>query len=670
MFSALLAEHVGQVTINSADQLAKIRFSSPLKQGDGTLKLNFTGNLNDQMKGFYRCSYKTPDGEERISASTQFETTYARRAFPCWDEPAIKAQFEVTVVAPKDRTVLSNTDAVSVADYESDPSLQVVRFGVTPIMSTYLLAIVVGEYESIETKTERGTVVRVFTPIGKKEQGTFALDTAAKCLTLFEDYFNIPYPLKKIDHIAIPDFASGAMENWGLVTYRETVILADPQNSSSRTKELIAICVTHETAHQWFGNLVTMEWWTDLWLNEGFATFMEYLATDAIYPDFDIWSQFVTSSALVALRLDAMHNTHEIEIPVGHPGEVESIFDDISYNKGGSIIRMCHSWIGDDAFRKGMHDYLTKHAYKNAVTDNLWEALGRASNLPVGKMMSTWTQQKGHPVLHVNSRVEGNSTIYTLSQERFTIDGILDEKEKQSHWQIPISIISSKDPSKPVYSNLMEGKTLEVTLENMTPNDWIKLNPKMMSFYRVNYSTELLDALKPAITNKQLGSVDRLQIINDFFSMVMAGRAQTVNFLQMLSCYNQEDDYVTWAAIDDCIGKLNQLLIYTDYQQLLHTFGSQLYSNIFNKLGFDPSPSDSHTQNLLRMLVLGRLSRFGDEKVVAESKRRFHSHCNGVLMAPDIRKPVYEVIAAFGSDEEFNKLFEVSLLWLGKNFLS
>lgn len=322
---------------------------------------------------------------------------------------------------------------------------------------------------------------------------------------------------------------------------------------------------------------------------------------------------------------------------------------------------MCYMWIGDDAFRAGMHDYLLTNAYKNALTENLWQALGKSSKLEVDKMMSTWTLQKGHPVVHVKLQVKGDKRALILTQERFSYDNVLDEKEKQSLWQIPISITSAKDPVKPFYSGLMTGKSLEISIDSVPSDCWIKLNPEMMGFYRVNYPQDLLELLKQGIINKNLKPIDRLQVVFDHFSMALAGHVPTIEFLKLLTCYKDEDDYVTWVAIDESVSKLNQLLAYTDCQPLFHSFVKKLYSNIFQKLGFDSTTKDSHTDTLLRVLVLQRLASFGDERVVDEAKKRFHSHLNEKSIEPDIRGPIYHVIASYGSDQEFGKLFEVSL---------
>ncbi|XP_011408740.2 PREDICTED: puromycin-sensitive aminopeptidase-like protein, partial [Amphimedon queenslandica] len=339
-------DQVGTVSYQKEDERVSFDFPQEISSSEATLNIVFTGILNDQMKGFYRSKYTRPDEPdvERYTAVTQFEPADARRAFPCWDEPAHKATFDVTLVVPKNLVALSNMD---VKETKEDGDNKTVVFNRTPIMSTYLLAFIVGEYDYIEDKDSNGVVVRVYTPLGKKEQGRFALNIATKTLPFYREYFNVPYPLPKIDLIAIPDFAAGAMENWGLVTYRERLLLAS-EDSPISSKQIVAIVVGHELAHQWFGNLVTMEWWTDLWLNEGFASWIEYLCVDYCHPEFDIWTQFLAQDYAQALSLDALSNSHPIEVIVGPPSEVEEIFDTISYSKGASVIRMLHNWIGND----------------------------------------------------------------------------------------------------------------------------------------------------------------------------------------------------------------------------------------------------------------------------------------------------------------------------------
>ncbi|VVD03160.1 unnamed protein product [Leptidea sinapis] len=449
-----------EVRLDADTETATIVFEKSLPEGNAVLYCDFTGEINDKMKGLYRSKYLTPSGEERYAAVTQFEATDARRCFPCWDEPAIKATFDITLEVPADRVALSNMPA---KEEKITGNKKIMRFDTTPIMSTYLVAVVVGEYDYVEKKSNDGVLVRVYTPVGKSKQGLFALEVAAKVLPYYKDYFNIAYPLPKIDLIAIADFSAGAMENWGLVTYRETCLLVDEEHTSAVRRQWIALVVGHELAHQWFGNLVTMEWWTHLWLNEGYASFVEFLCVNHLFPEYDIWTQFVTETYIRALELDCLKNSHPIEVPVGHPSEIDEIFDDISYNKGASVIRMLHRYIGDDDFRKGMNIYLTRHQYKNTFTEDLWAALEEASNKPVGE---------------VSSEQRGSNRVLKLMQQKFCADG---SQGDDTIWMVPITISTQEQPSKVALSTVLDKRTQEVVLEDVSENSWVKLNPGTLS---------------------------------------------------------------------------------------------------------------------------------------------------------------------------------------------
>ncbi|XP_020615245.1 puromycin-sensitive aminopeptidase-like protein [Orbicella faveolata] len=460
------------ISYDKEEETVTISFPSPLPLGNGQLCMDFTGELNDKMKGFYRSKYTGTDGKEKYCAVTQFEPTDARRAFPCWDEPALKATFDVTLVVPKDRVALSNMNVVEEKDVASDASLKTVKYAQSPVMSTYLVAFVVGEFDFVEGKDADGVLIRVYTPKGKAIQGQFALEVAQKTLPFYKEYFNISYPLPKMDLIAIPDFAAGAMENWGLVTYRETALLVDPENSSSAAKQWVGLVVGHELAHQWFGNLITMEWWTHLWLNEGFASWIEYLCVDHCFPEWDIWTQFVTTDFSRAMQLDALTNSHPIEVPVGHPGEIDEIFDAISYSKGASVIRMLHDYVGEKAFKEGLCYHLDKFKYSNATTEDLWASLSHASSKPVAAVMETWTKQMGFPVLSVTAEQKGDSREVTITQNKFFADGV---SQGSYHWQVPVSISSSANPLESVASTLLDQTSCTVTVSGVEPDQWVKV---------------------------------------------------------------------------------------------------------------------------------------------------------------------------------------------------
>ncbi|XP_064113032.1 LOW QUALITY PROTEIN: puromycin-sensitive aminopeptidase-like [Macrobrachium nipponense] len=643
--------------ITAATEMVALTFQETLPIGTAKLSLAFDGELNDKMKGMYRSKYTSESGEDRYSAVTQFEATDARRCFPCWDEPALKACFNMTLVVPHDRVPLSNMPEISRSPCESDPNLQVVKFAPSPLMSTYLVAVVVGEYDYVEDMSADGIKVRVYTPVGKKEQGKFALEVATKVLPYYKEYFNIAYPLPKMDLIAIADFSVGAMENWGLVTYRETCLLVDPHNTSASQRQWIALVVGHELAHQWFGNLVTMEWWTHLWLNEGYATFVEFLCVDHLFPEYDIWTQFVTNTYIRALELDCLKNSHPIEVPVGHPSEVDEIFDDISYSKGASVIRMLHSYLGDKDFRSGMNIYLTRHQYGNTYTEDLWAALSEASSKPVAEVMSTWTKQTGFPMISVTSHQDGDNRVLTLTQQRFLADGSVGDN---SQWMVPISISTEKNPSKPIHEVLLDGKSTQVVLEGVSSDSWVKLNPGTIGYYRTQYSQEMMAQLIPAIATKCLPPLDRLGVFDDLFSMVQAGHTKTVEILRLLQAFEDEIDYTVWSAVHNCVARLNQLISHTDFHSSFAAFVRKLFSKIGQKLGWEAKHGEKHLDTLLRSLVLGQLGLYGDEEVVAEAKKRLSAHVASTSTLPaDLRSPVYKTVVSQADEKTYDQMLKL-----------
>merc|ERR1711953_1573379 len=610
--------------------------------GPASITIEYTGTHNDKMKGFYRTKHVNEDGSSFYSLVTQFESTDARRALPCWDEPACKATFDVKLNVPGGKTALSNMNQTN-EEKLSDGTVTY-TYARSPIMSSYLLAFAVGDYDYVEASTKNGVLVRVYTDKGCSSQGQFALETGVKSLEYYEEYFNIKYPLPKCDMIAIPDFQAGAMENWGLVTYRSTCILFDAEKSPVTTKQRVAIVVCHELAHQWFGNLVTMEWWTHLWLNEGFASFMEYLCTDAIFPEWRIWEQFVSHDMFGAMNLDALDSSHPIEVEVGHPSEVDEIFDQISYSKGASVIRMLHDFIGRDAFKTGMQHYLTTYSYKNTSTEDLWASLETASGKPVGKVMTTWTSQMGFPIVHVDSMTDGDGkTVLTLNQEKFNADGSASEAGYM--WCIPIKIL---DDTGKVTEILMETKETIVTLENIK---WFKLNPDFVGYYRVHYQNQKdLDGLRNAIENKVLSEVDRLGLIDDTFALVQAGKANTDDALELIKACKNETSYVVWSCIIKCLGCLRTILAHDeDLDDKYKAFAISLMGNITEQVGWNANAEESHVTSLLRAKVLSVMGAYGHAATVMEAKKRFADHFNDKAQIPaDLRGSVYRTVAAHG----------------------
>ena len=626
-----------KISYNKKSETVTFTFKKPLPKGKGRLYLSFEGILNDRMHGFYRSTY-THEGHERFLATTQFEATDARRAFPCVDEPAAKAVFEVTVIAPEHLTVISNTVEKAIEKLDNHPGYTSVTFVPTPKMSTYLLAFIVGDFEQVSGKTKRGVTVRVFVTPGKKPHTKFALDTAIKCLDFYETYFDIPYPLPILDLIAIPDFAAGAMENWGAVTYRESALLFDEQNSSLANKQRVAIVIAHELAHQWFGNLVTMEWWTDLWLNEGFASYMEYLAVNHVFPEWDIWTQFTNDDLGSALRLDALYHTHPIEVEVGHPAEIDEIFDAVSYSKGASVIRMLATYLGEKDFRSGLRAYLKKHAHQNAVTTDLWKALEKTSRKPVRAFMKRWTGKSGYPILKVFPKGEQ----LRIEQSRFFMSPLSKEKAGDATlWQIPVSAIDSRGKK----TSLLLSKRVG---ELPAPKDWVKVNPGETGFYRVDYAPSLLMDLKPTLEKKLLPPADRLAIVRDAFALAEAGESATTDALNLLTAYENETDYTVWVEIVTGLGALKKILYGSKTYAKFERYCARLLLPAAKRLGWSAKRGERHTETLLRELILNTLIGYGHKETVARGVALYGKK----TIPTDMRSVAYHAAAKTGGSAE------------------
>jgi puromycin-sensitive aminopeptidase len=635
------------VKYNKTNETVILCFAKKLPKGKGELRLKFKGVLNDKMRGFYRSQY-THQGQTKHLATTQFEATDARRAFPCFDEPDKKAIFDISVILPKKLTAISNTVESEIREHNSEYKL--VKFAPSPKMSTYLVAFIVGEFEFIEAKTQRGVVVRVFVTPGKQHQAKFALNTAVKVLDYYEKYFQINYPLPILDMIAIPDFSHGAMENWGAITYRESALLFDEEKSSASNKQWVALVIAHEIAHQWFGNLVTMKWWTDLWLNEGFASYIEYLAVDQIFPKWDIWTQFAFNDLGVALKLDALNNTHPIEVKVNHPNEIGEIFDEISYSKGASIIRMLAGYIGDDKFRQGLRLYLKKYAYANAETVNLWRAFEQVSGKPVQKIMKLWTSQSGYPLVKITQKPTG----LEFTQARFYSSPISKRKSTdKTQWSIPITLQNLNTHQR--VSFLLQGKYfLKLAKPELTP---IKINYSETGFYRTDYPAGMLLNLSKAIQNKKLPPIDRLGLIRDAFAMSESAQLPTTQALNLAKKYQHETDYTVWVELSSGLQTLDNLLFGTKCYLAYKAFCQELYKNIVKHVGFVAVKNESHTQQLLRSLVLQMAGNAGNKAVISHAKNLFLKwQRNHIPVPANLKSVVYNLVAETGNLSDYNFL--------------
>ena len=645
------------VSLDADTETVTLDFGRTLSPGRAQLEMEFTGILNDRLVGFYRSEYQDAEGQTRHLATTQFEATDARRAFPCWDEPAQKAVFDVTLIFDDAYQAVSNTPIVE--ESSPAPGLRSVRFGETPIMSTYLLAFVVGDLVSVEADAADGTRVGIWTTRGKENQAGFALDTSVKLLGYFNEYFGIPYPLPKLDHIAIPDFAAGAMENWGAVTYRETALLVDPENSSAGTRQRVAEVVAHEMAHMWFGDLVTMEWWDDLWLNESFASWMGTKAVDWLFPEWEMWTQFVNMDTNRALSLDGLKNSHPIEQEVKNPAEVSQLFDAISYSKGGSVIRMLENFLGPEVFQGGLYRYLKGHEYGNARTQDLWEALEEESGLPVTNIMDSWVKQTGYPVLQVQAARSEDEVQVSLSQERFVYDRLLGEEEPNPEvWQVPVTVSA---PGASSASMVMEAKEAAVSLPAASPaNDWYKVNADQTGFYRVNYTNEDWQRLAPAIRSLELPATDRLGIQNDAYALSRAGLLPITQFLELAGSYAGETDASVWSDLASNLRDIEQLIADEPVRPAYQRFGRELFAPAARRAGWTPRPDDGHLDSLLRSTVLGQSGTYNDPQTLAQATDLFQRYLSDPdAVHPDLRGVVFSLAAQAGDRATYDQLWEL-----------
>ena len=629
-------------SLNEKDEKLTIKLAKKIK-GNAKLSIKFTGTLNDRLLGFYKSQYKDNKGKTKYLATTQFEAADARRAFPCWDEPAVKATFDVSLLVDKHLDAISNMPVIS----KKKTGTKILhKFGRTPIMSTYLLYLGVGEFEYLHGKL-RNIKIRIVTTKGNKNKGKLSLDFTKKFLGEYEKYFGIKYPLPKLDMIAIPDFAAGAMENWGAITFREAILLYDAKTSSTRTKQYIAEVISHELAHQWFGNLVTMKWWNDLWLNESFATFMATKIVNKFYPEWDLWDQFLGDAMLEAMSLDALKNSHPINVDVKHPAQIREIFDAISYDKGGNVLRMLENYVGIENFRKGLKYYLTQHRYSNAEGQDLWKSIGKVAHKPVDAMMKTWIDQVGYPVVDVKR----NNSKVSLTQRRFLSDGSISSKNR---WAIPIHIEEGNHES----SILMKSQKSVVSLKN-TDSNFI-INSGRYGFYRVQYDDNSLAQLELLIDEKILNHVDRWSLQNDLFSQCVSGTKQIQEYLDFTTSYHDEDNYITLQNLAQNLYHLYKLTRKEKFSDEIRTYTAQFLGTIFDRLGWDSQKNEKHTDALLRSFVITALGKLGDKEILNEARKRFNKFLkNKNSLAADLQEPVFVLVAWQGNEKTYNKLLSL-----------
>lgn len=647
-----------KLSYNETTQTTKVEFDQAIPAGSkAQVEMKFTGELNDKMAGFYRSTYKNKDGSEGIMATSQMEPTDARRAFPCFDEPALKAEFTITLIADKHLTCLSNMDVASEKDITSEMSKsakKAVKFNKTPLMSTYLLAFIIGELNYIETDKFR-LPVRVYAPPNQDiEHGRFSLELAAKTLEFYEKTFDSEFPLPKMDMVAIPDFAAGAMENWGLITYRVVDVLLDEKKSGAATKERVAEVVQHELAHQWFGNLVTMDFWDGLWLNEGFATWMSWYSCNIFFPEWKVWQGYVTDTLQGALSLDSLRSSHPIEVPVKRAEEVNQIFDAISYSKGSCVLRMISTYLGEDVFMEGIRQYLKKHAYGNTETGDLWAALSAASGKDVKKTMEIWTKNVGYPVVSVTENADKKSI--HVKQNRFLRTA--DVKPGEDDTLYPVFLgLRTKDGIDESLTLTEREKDFDVPTDG-----FFKLNANHTSIYRTAYSPERLVKLGEAANAGLLTIEDRAGMLADAGALAMAGHQKTSVVLDLFRTFKDEQEFVVWNEIVTRVGSVQGAWMFEGKETgaALDAFQRELVSKKAHALGWEFTDADGHIQQQYKALLFGAAGLAGDEKIVAAAKEMFAKHAAGDHSAihPNIRGSVFAMNLKFGGAKEYDVILD------------
>lgn len=602
------------------------------------ITLVFHGTITDGMHGLYPCYFEV-DGTKQELLATQFESHHAREVFPCVDEPESKATFDLTLITEKDTQVLSNMPNHS---QSSKDEIVETQFATTPRMSTYLLAFVVGDLQRKTSKTKAGVEVSVWsTRAQNPESLDFPLDVAIKTIEFFDDYFGVPYPLPKADHIALPDFSSGAMENWGLITYREIALLVD-SNSSVSMREYVATVIAHETSHQWFGNLVTMKWWDDLWLNESFATIMEYVAVDALYPQWQVWNTFASQETLSALRRDQLAGVQPVRSKVNHPDEISTLFDpSIVYAKGARLLKMLRSYIGEEAFRTGLSAYFKQHAYRNTVGTDLWRALSESSGKDIESFMTAWISQSGYPLIEVATTAEG----YELTQSRFVIG----ETDKTSSWPIPLFA------TNPRFPELLTEKTSSFAAEHSFPF----LNSRNDAHFIAQYDDKAWSLIIEALQQGQLNQVDRLAILHETSLLARGGKISTASLLPLLMSYKNEDSEPVWNIISMVIGDLKRFVENNDKSESdLKSLVSQISRPLYDKLGFDPKPCEEEQKTKLRATVIGLLAYADEPDIINRALSLFGETPSLQELPSETRGIILAIAAKHGTDEDFTRLLQ------------
>jgi aminopeptidase N len=597
--------------IDTAEEILSFETNDPLAPGIYNLAIEYSGTINPQPQGLFYDRYSGASGDELLIA-TQMQPTDARRMVPCWDEPAFRATFRLSVDLPADFSAFSNTPIEETQALDGDR--QRIRFESTPEMVSYLLVLVAGRLERLEGE-EAGVMLGIVFPEDRHASAHYALAISRDLLGFFNDYFGLPYPLAKLDQIALPGGFGGAMENWGGIIYDEALLLYDPQKSTERTKRAVYEVVAHEIAHQWFGNLVTMAWWDDLWLNEGFASWIGTKATDRFNPDWRVWLH-AGADRESAMSLDARDTTHPIQQPVANESDATDAFDDITYLKGQSFLRMLEHWLGEEDFRSGIRAYMAAHRYSNTTTADLWAALEEASGRPVARMAAAWTLQPGFPVISVSATCDDSGRRVTLSQQRFRVEG---STAAELQWPVPVAI-GTAEAGTAFDMHLLDGP--KAVYRRLHCDGTLLVDPEAVGYFRVAYAPELFAPL--AVRFASLPDAARLKLLSDTWALAGVGRAALGDYLALLSRLGDEPERAVWYEVTDRLDMLDTLAQSdAGLRDALRRYAIGVLRPKFAKLGWEVRPEDSDEIRRLRAMLILELGRFGDDVVIAGARDRF-----------------------------------------------
>jgi aminopeptidase N len=605
------ATQKAKVTAEKDKEMVVLAVPKPLAAGTATVHVTYTGILNSEMRGFYLGK----DDQGRKYAATQFEATDARRAFPSFDEPDYKATFDISVVSDKGLAAISNQKVAS--DTPGPGDKHTVRFATTAKMSAYLAALVVGNFEYVEGEFD-GIPIRVYATTGKKEMGRFALEVAGDILKYYDHYFGIKYPYGKLDLIGLPDFSAGAMENTGCITFREVILLIDEKQGSVDLKKNIAGVISHEMAHQWFGDLVTMKWWDDVWLNEGFATWMSSKPIESFKPQWNPDLDDVSGTGQT-LNVDSLANTRPIHQAAETPAQIQELFDGIAYGKAASVLRMLEAYLGEETFRAGVNAYLRQHQYGNATAEDFWEAQAKTSKKPVDKIMPTWVKQAGVPIINVKSQCSGSSTNVTLSQQRYFFDRAKFAEPSDQLWQIPLCMKGSASGTSAPKCELMTKKEETFTLPGCST--WVLANGGATGYYRVGYEAEAVHSLAKDAETK-LTPAERISVQNDIWSSVRVGREPVGDYLAFVQGLQPDRSR---AVLEDVLGRLNYIgeyLVSDSDREGYRTWLRQFLTPAMMEVGWQPKSGETDEQRALRSRLFGALGYDArDPQVLAEARK-------------------------------------------------